>query len=157
MKTAFFAALALLPTPAFADDVMAGVAVHGVDVPWARGPQEDRGGVSISAGYRFASEGLAPYIYGSVNTDGRSNLLAAGISYKLGTKVYVRPAFGMALTTNRRTLGSWWLFAPELAVGVRIGPRTSIEAMYQHYSHASLGGPHNPGLDMVGLRLNHKV
>lgn len=164
----------LLAVPAQAGEVFAGAYVHGVDTPLTL--ETGEGGVDVQLGYRFAPiEGLAlignpaPYVLASVNTRGDTSFAGAGLSWRLGEgPVYVRPGIGLVVHDGpelrvgpggRRTdLGSRVLFAPEIAVGTRLGERLSLEASWVHISHARLfDGGQNPGIDMMGLRLNWEL
>ncbi len=168
-----FAAALAAPLPAAAQEVWGGIAAHGVDTPFTKDIGER--GVDLQAGYRFAAvEALSaigspePYVVAVVNLDGETNLLAAGLSWKLGDRIYVRPGIGIAVhdgpgfrvdpATNLRTdLGSRVLFEPEIAVGFQATPRLSIEASWIHVSHAQLFGGQNPGLDIIGVRANWRL
>lgn len=164
--------LALTASPASAQEIFAGVAVHGVDTPFTLKTYEE--GADIQIGVRSQPiEGLkligkpSAYLFGSVNTKGDTNLVAAGLSWKIGKQLYVRPGIGLAVhdgpklrydSKGRRTdLGSRILFEPEIGVGYQIDPRFSIEAHWSHVSHARLfDSKQNPGLDMIGARVNVK-
>jgi hypothetical protein len=130
-------------------------------------------GADIQAGLRSAplvtagSFGeLRLYALGSANTAGGVPFAAGGAAWRwpLGaTGFYVQPGLGGAVQfgsdakyqvrPDRLYLGSRLLFAPELSVGWRGGPRWAVEASYLHLSHARLAGAQNPGLDDVGLRV----
>lgn len=162
-----------IASPLSAQEVWAGVAAHGVDTPFTFDTGE--GGADLQAGYRFAPERAlsvigspAPYVLAIVNTDGGTNIAAAGLSWKLGDTVYVRPGIGIAVHDgpslrvrrgdNLRTdLGSRILFEPELAIGWQASPRLGIEASWVHVSHAQLLSGQNPGLDIIGARLVFKL
>lgn len=168
-----FAAALTAPLPAAAQEVWGGIAAHGVDTPFTKDIGER--GTDLQAGYRFAPvEGLSaigspePYVVAVVNLDGETNLFAAGLSWKLGDRLYLRPGIGIAIhdgpdfrvdpATNLRTdLGSRVLFEPEIAVGIQATPRLSIEASWIHVSHAQLFGGQNPGLDIIGVRANWRL
>lgn len=163
------------PTAAQAQEVFGGVHAHGVETPFTYDTGE--GGVDLHAGYRFPpAEGLAfigkpqPYVFASVNTAGDTNLAGAGLSWKLGRgPVYVRPGIGLVVHDGPAVrynpglgvytdLGSRVLFEPEIAIGAQLSPRWSIEASWVHVSHAQLfDGQQNPGLDMIGIRLSHRL
>jgi len=50
------------------------------------------------------------------------------------------------------------LFEPEIALGYRIDERFSIEASWMHISQGQLfNGRQNPGIDMIGARLNYRL
>lgn len=166
-------AFAVTASPLSAQEVWAGVAAHGVETPFTFDTEE--GGVDLQAGYRFAPERAlaaigspAPYVLAIVNSDGDTNIAAAGLSWTFGDTVYVRPGIGIAVHDgpslrvragdNLRTdLGSRVLFEPEIAVGWQASPRLGIEASWVHVSHAQLFSGQNPGLDIIGARLVMKL
>lgn len=174
---AVFAAtlLAGWAVPAAAGEVFTGVYVHAVDTPFTLYTGE--GGADLELGYRFDPvEALgaigkpSPYLIGSVNTVGDTSFAGAGLSWKLGKgPVYVRPGVGLVVqdgpsqridpATGRHTeLGSRVLFEPEIAVGTRLSERLSLEASWVHVSHARLfNAQQNPGIDMMGMRLNWRL
>ena len=172
---ALAAALALFAAPAQADEVFAGVYAHAVETPLTFDTGE--GGADIQLGYRFSPvEALAiigkpaPYLLASVNTGGDTSFAGAGLGWRLGNgPVYLRPGIGLVVhdgpeeridpVTGRHTeLGSRILFAPELALGTRLSEQLTLEASWVHISHAQLfNGSQNPGIDMMGLRLNWEL
>lgn len=169
-RTIFTAALALAATPAAAAEVFAGLYVHDVDTPLTFSGVED--GIDLQLGYRagplIGGKGPQPYVFASVNSSGGTNYAAAGLSFKFGDKVFVRPGLGLAVHTGSAAdfnhpdhdhvdFGSRILFAPELGVGVRLSQRATIEASWVHLSHATLFSGQNPGMDNLGVRLNWKL
>jgi hypothetical protein len=168
MKVAIFLAAALLgaASPANADELFGGVYVHDVDTPLTKSGIE--GGADIQLGWRGGTIGrtpLQPYVFGALNTAGDTSYAAAGLSVRLGSRVYVRPGLGIAIhngstknfsdpTDGRIDFGSRVLFEPELAVGAQVNRRLSIEASWVHMSHAQLFSRQNPGIDNFGVRLN---
>ena len=134
-------------------------------------------GPDVSLGYRFAPiEGLsalgkpAPYVTASINTRGDTSLVGGGLSWAFGNgPVYLRPGIGLIVhdgpklsfdpdTGMRTDLGSRVLFEPELALGLRLDERFSVEASWMHVSHARLfNAQQNPGLDMIGVRLAYRL
>lgn len=168
------AAVLGLTHPAAAQELFAGAYAHGVDTPFTLETGER--GVDFQAGARFAPiEALsfigkpAPYVMVSVSASGDTSFAGAGLGWTLGKgRFYARPGIGLVVhegpslrldpaTGLRTDLGSRVLFAPEIAVGVRLSPRWSAEASWVHISHARLFGEQNPGLDMVGIRLNYRL
>lgn len=166
--------IVLLATPAQADEIFIGAYAHAVDTPFTF--ETGEGGVDGVIGYRFDRIGAldfvgkpAPYVLGSVNSDGGTNFAAVGLSWKIGKgPVYVRPAVGIAIHDGPEVkiapdgrhleLGSRVLFEPEIAIGTRIDERFSIEASWMHVSHARLfNSGQNPGIDMMGVRLNYRL
>lgn len=169
----FALAATLLPffaAPAQASEIFAGAFVHDVATPLTKSGQED--GVDLHLGWRGERiEALrfvgapSPHVFASINTAGDANFLGAGIGWKIGGRVYVRPGIGLAIhdgpdadevTPDRIDFGSRLVFVPEVAVGWRIGERWSAEASWVHYSHAQLFSRHNPGSDSFGIRVNYR-
>ncbi|MEA3011295.1 MAG: lipid 3-O-deacylase [Sphingomonadales bacterium] len=172
MKAAPFAALLLAAaSPAPAAEIFGGLAVQDVDTPLNKGGYE--GGLAVQAGVRGGGiKGLSvigspqPYAFVSVATDGGTNLAAAGLSWKIGDKIYLRPGLGLAVHDRsshvvrgglRGDLGSRILFEPELGVGIRLADRLTVEASWIHVSHGTLFSHQNPGMDNIGLRLNFEL
>lgn len=162
---AIFAAM-----PASATELFVGLLAHDVDSPLTRGGFED--GADFQLGWRgerirdlSAVGSPSPYAFVSVATGGETHFVAAGLSWRIGGRVYVRPGIGFAIHTRgegavnglRTDLGSLILFEPELAVGVQLDDRLSIEATWVHLSHAQLFDRQNPGMDSVGLRLSYQL
>lgn len=162
-----------MASPAMAGEVYTGVYVQGVDTPFTL-DVADQDGAAIQLGYRFSPvEGawdIEPYVIASANTAGDSSFVGVGISKKfdLGS-VYLRPGIGLVIqdqngarfdpiTADRTDLGSQVLFEPELAIGTQLSERVSIEASWVHLSHATLfDSEQNPGVDLMGVRLNVKL
>ena len=165
-------AAAHLSTPAAAQEVFGGFYAHGVETPFTFDTFE--GGTDIVLGYRFESPDALgaigspqPYIVGSVNTAGDTSFAGGGLAWTLGDgPVFVRPGVGLVVHDGpdfrlspdgrRRTdLGSRVLFEPEIAVGYRATERLSVEASWMHVSHARIfNNGQNPGIDMMGVRVN---
>jgi len=155
-----------VPTAAEAGEFFGGVYVHDVKLPTDKSGIE--GGMDLQLGYRgggIAHTPLQPYIVGALNTAGKTDYAAVGLSAKFGRSLYIRPGLGLAihtgsaerfqdLTNNKIDFGSRILFEPEIAVGTRINGRLSIEASWVHLSHAQLFSRQNPGIDNLGVRLN---
>ena len=163
------AAALLLPFSLRAADLFGGVYLHDVNTPLTSDIHE--GGHDFELGYRFNRllglgpiGGPAPYAFVSVNDRGDTSLAAAGLSWKIGGPLYLRPGVGVAVHTGpsyrvgadgqRTDLGSRVLFEPEMTVGMQVAPRVAIEASWVHVSHAQLFSRQNPGIDMIGARLN---
>ena len=159
--------------PALADEIYVGLAAHAIDSPLSM--ETGEGGIDLQIGYRGDEiEALSfigspsPYVFASINSDGDTNMLAAGISWKFGDKIYIRPGIGLAIHDGpslriaddgwQTQLGSRVLFEPELSIGVQISERVDLEASWVHVSHAGVfNRGQNPGLDNVGLRLVVKL
>ncbi len=163
---------ALMPASAMAQEVYGGVYAHAVETPFTF--ETNEGGTDLQAGIRLDPiEGLAdvqPYVFGSVNLDGDTSFVGAGVSWKaeLGP-VYLRPGVGLVVHDApslrvdpedgyRTDLGSRILFEPEVAIGVDLSERWSVEASWVHISNARLfNSEQNPGIDTMGLRLNYRM
>jgi len=159
-------ALSAIAAPAGAGELFGGVYVHDVDTPLSQSGVE--GGADLQFGYRGGRIGrtpLQPYVFGALNSAGKTSYAAAGLSAKFGDRVYVRPGLGIAvhngsaknvqdLTNHKIEFGSRILFEPEVGIGFRISRRASVEASWVHMSHARLFGRQNPGIDNFGVRLN---
>ena len=169
-----FVASALFPAAASAQEAFAGAYVHGVDTPLSM--DTEQGGADLQIGYRLAPvQALsfigkpAPYVVASLNTQGDSSFVGAGLSWKVGSgPIYLRPEVGIVLQDgpSHKTaqggqpvgLGSRVLFQPGLSVGVQVNDRLSIEASWIHLSHGGVcNGRQNPGLDMWGARVNLRL
>lgn len=157
---------------AHAQELYGGVYAHGVETPFTF--ETNEGGSDLQAGIRFDPiEGLGdvqPYVFGSVNLDGDTSFLGAGLSWKAEVgPVYLRPGVGLVVHDgpklrvdpvegNRTDLGSRILFEPEIAIGVDVSERWSVEASWVHISNARLfNSEQNPGIDMMGLRMNYRM
>lgn len=166
------AALAATASPASAQEIFGGIFAHDVETPLnLRGVEP---GVDFQAGWRGGRiRGLgaigapSPYVFAALNSDGDAHYAAAGISWKIGGRLYLRPGLGLAVHTGpirpdplepRRSFGSRVLIEPELGIGYLFGERLSAEASWVHMSHAGLlNGRQNPGIDNIGVRLNLKL
>ena len=164
-------AAACLPGPAAAAELFGGLLVHDVDTPLTKGGLED--GADLQLGWRggrldalAAVGGPSPYAFLSVATGGETHFAAAGLSWRIGDRMFVRPGLGLAVHTRssrgvadgRRTdFGSRLLFAPELGVGYRVSERVTVEASWVHLSHAQLLSRQNPGMDSIGIRLSYRL
>jgi hypothetical protein len=171
MRKPLLLAALLLPTPAAASELFGGVYAHDVETGLTKSGIED--GMDVQLGWRGERIGAlgflgapAPHLFGSVNTSGDTHFAAAGISWKIGERVYVRPGVGLAIHDgparvapgrDRIDFGARILFAPEIGIGVELGERVSAEASWVHLSHGQLFGGQNPGIDMIGVRLNYRL
>jgi hypothetical protein len=164
-------ALAAVAEPVHGQELFGGVYVHDVDTGLTKSGIEE--GVDLELGWRGARIGFlsavgspSPQAFVSANSAGNTHFAAAGISWKIGGRVYLRPGIGLAVHTgpgrvvpgdDRIDFGSRILFAPEVGLGARVSDRLSIEASWVHLSHAQLFGRQNPGLDTIGVRLNYRL
>jgi lipid A 3-O-deacylase len=158
--------------PAHAFELFGGAYLHDVQPPFTHDLNEDGHDFQLGVrGDRIAGlgpiGGPAPYAFVSVNDSGDTSLAAAGLAWRFGGPLYVRPGIGLAVHDGprrrirpdgrRSDLGSRVLFEPEIAVGAQIGPMVSAEVSWVHVSHAQLFSRQNPGLDLWGVRLNVRL
>ena len=158
-------------TPAVAGEVFGGLYVHGVNTPLTLGGSPE-GGVDVQLGFRggpiIPGTKLEPYVFGALNSKGDTSYAAAGLAWKFGDRIYIRPGVGIAVHTGSSAnfdhddhdhidFGSRILFEPEVGVGARVSERVTIEASWVHLSHATLLSGQNPGIDNIGVRLNWKL
>ncbi len=162
----------LTAMPALAEEIYLGASFHGVDTPFSLEAGER--GADLQMGIRSDPlQGLSAigkpsaYLHGQVSVDGQTSVVAAGLSWKIGTRVYLRPGIGIALHNDRietyapngqrLDLGSRVLFEPELALGARITDDLAAELSWVHVSHATLLSGQNPGMDFIGARMVLKL
>jgi lipid A 3-O-deacylase len=158
-------------TPAAAGEVFGGLYIHGVDTPLTLGGSPE-GGVDFQLGFRggpiIPGTKLEPYVFGALNSNGDTSYAAAGLSWKFGDRIYIRPGLGLGIHTGSAArfnhpdhdhidFGSRILFEPEIGVGARLSDRLTIEASWVHLSHATLFSGQNPGIDNIGARLSFKL
>ena len=162
----FWLAVVGAASPAHAAEIFGGLYVHDVKLPIDKSGIE--GGTDLMLGLRGGRIGatpLQPYVFGALNTAGKTSYAAVGLSAKFGDKVYVRPGLGIAvhtgsarkfqdLSNHEIDFGSRILFEPELGLGTRINNRLTLEVSWVHMSHAQLFSRQNPGIDNLGVRLN---
>ena len=158
--------------PAQAGEIYGGVYKHAVDTVFTLDTQEN--GADLQLGYRLDPvvpvARIQPYVFGSVNSEkGGTDFIGAGVSRKFNLgRAYVRPGIGLVIhnapslrsnpaTGLRTDLGSRVLFEPEIALGLNVAPRVSVEASWVHISNGQVLGTQNPGIDMIGLRANLKL
>lgn len=164
-------AAAFSASPANAGEIFGGLYVHGVDTPLTLGGSPE-GGIDVHLGFRggaiIPGTKLEPYVFGALNSKGDTSYAAAGLSWKFGDRLYIRPGLGLAVhtgSTQKFTVkgdddiefGSRILFEPEIGVGARLNDRLTIEASWVHLSHATLFSGQNPGIDNIGARLNFRL
>ncbi len=172
LKAAPLLALAMIAaTPAQAAEIFGGLLAHDIDSPLTKGGLED--GVDLELGWRGGRIGAlgfigapSPYAFASVATSGETHFAAAGLSWRLGGRLFVRPGIGLAVHTRgshgvangfRTDLGSRLLFEPELGIGYQVSDRVTVEASWVHLSQGQLFSRQNPGMDSVGVRLSYRL
>jgi lipid A 3-O-deacylase len=171
MRRLFFVVLLVLATPAQASELFAGLLAHDVDTPLNKGGFEN--GADVELGWRGGRIGglgfigrPSPYAFASLATGGETHMAAAGLSWRIGGRLFVRPGLGLAVHTRsshgvrnglRTDLGSRILFEPELGLGYQLNDRVALEATWVHGSHARLLSSQNPGMDGIGIRLDFRL
>ena len=157
--------------PARASEIFGGVLAHDVDSPLTKGGFEEGADLQLGwRGGRIRALGVigapSPYAFASIATGGETHFAAAGLSWRIGGRLFVRPGLGLAIhsrgtsgvANGRRTdLGSRILFEPELGVGYQVNDRLAVEAAWVHLSHAQLLSRQNPGMDSVGIRVSYHL
>ena len=169
LALALAAGIVSVPGAAQADEIFGGIYGHAVGTRLSLGSSRESG-ADFQIGYRggriFPKLGLRPHVFGALNSKGDTSYAAAGLSWKLGERFYVRPGAGVAIhngstedfvVDDRIAFGSRVLIETEVAAGARINDRLSIEASLVHLSHGQLFGGQNPGIDNIGVRLNLKL
>ena len=172
MKRALLLSLPLLlaASPARGDEFFVGAFAHDVATPVTRSGQEN--GLGINLGWRggridwLSFVGTAqPHAYALISTVGDTSFASVGVGWRIGGRVYARPALGLAVhngpdfdeaTPDRIAFGSRIVFSPEISAGVQVSERVAVEATWIHFSHAQLFSGHNPGSDNFGVRLNYR-
>ena len=168
MRRCLLLCLLTLAAPAQASEIFGGLLAHDVETPLTKGGFED--GADLELGWRGGRLGFlggpSPYAFASIATGGETHMAAAGLSWRLGGRLFARPAFGLAVHTRsahgvrnglRTDLGSRILFEPELGLGYQLSGRVALEATWVHVSHAQLLSRQNPGMDSIGIRLSYRL
>ena len=161
----------LAAAPAAAQEGFVGLYVHDVETPLNLSGDIERG-ADFQLGWRGgriralkAVGSPSPHAFVSINSAGDTHFAAAGISWKIGRTIYLRPGIGLAVHSGpgrpdagegRIDFGSRILFEPELGLGAALSDRLSVEASWVHLSHATLFSGQNPGIDTMGVRLNYR-
>lgn len=179
-------------TPVVAADLILGAYAH--DVTWigklvGSGAAGRESGADIEIGVRSRRLETWTWLgrpqahaFISVNTNGTSDFVAAGLSWPIpiGERFYLRPGLGLAYTDGKAGLppanaqnispaetarrlhlyytridfGSKILFQPELGLGYRFSPRLAGELSWVHISNGEIFHQgKNQGLDDAGVRL----
>ena len=158
-------------SPAGAQEIFAGLLAHDVETPLTKGGFENGADVELGwRGSRLRALGFigapSPYVFASAAIGGKTHFAAAGLSWRIGGRLFARPGIGLAVHTRsshgtiggiRTDLGSRVLFEPELGIGYQLSERVAIEGTWVHVSHAQLFSRQNPGMDSIGLRLTFQL
>ncbi|MGQ0558649.1 MAG: acyloxyacyl hydrolase [Sphingosinicella sp.] len=167
----FCACAGLVEDRAIARELFGGVLAHDIASPLTLGGLED--GADLQIGWRGdrlrALDFLgspSPYAFVSAATGGETHFAAAGLSWRIGNRWFVRPGLGLAVHSRgehgvaggfRTDLGSRVLFELELGAGYQASERLAIELSWIHISNAQLFARQNPGMDSVGLRVSYRL
>jgi lipid A 3-O-deacylase len=186
------AALICLAGPAQAGELLAGLYAHDAAFlgdAFGVGSAGREGGADLQLGLRsdrIDALGLIgrpqAHAFVSVNSEGTSNFVAAGLSWPidLSHNFYLRPGLGLAVTDGEHGLppvnapglapaeiqrrlhlyntridfGSSLLFEPEIGLGYRFNDRWSAELSWAHISNGEVfHHGKNQGMDDAGVRL----
>ncbi|MGE0830580.1 MAG: acyloxyacyl hydrolase [Hyphomonadaceae bacterium] len=169
--TVVFACFSLIAAPEAAarvEDVRVGVSAHNV-----LDDEDKEGGANVETDIVFSSPralkiigGPRPFATASVNTQGDTSAIAAGLSWRvpLGARWAIAPELALAAHNGeaddadaggRRVLyGSRIVFRSAIAVERRINERFAAQVFAAHYSNGGLfGSDRNQGSESVGVRL----
>jgi len=179
--TAVLCTVLALGAPAYSqiDEVRVGVAAHDL-------ARNNEAGVQIIVEALFDSPGFLswafsprPYLQGSFNTAGNTNLGSAGLSWTLPATrrlsfegaagisyndgvldvVHLPPddPYRIRTAETRALLGSHWLFHLRLGADYALSERWALGVFYEHYSHGQiLASGRNQALDEAGVRLGYR-
>ena len=165
IRKALAALLVATAAPAQAGELFGGIYKHDVDTFLTISGVEHGADLQLGwRGGRILGTPLQPYVFGALNTAGDTSYAAVGLSAKFGGAIFIRPGLGLGVhtgsarnfndpTNERIEFGSRILFEPELGIGARIAPRTTVEASWVHMSQGQLFSRQNPGIDNIGVRL----
>ncbi|HTH17074.1 MAG TPA: acyloxyacyl hydrolase [Magnetospirillum sp.] len=171
--TSVFAALVVLtPVPTFAGPVSElrfGVFDH--DIGFLGNNKEK--GVDINGEVLFDSPDFLgvvwsprPTLGASINTSGYTDQFYGALTWQFEPvqDLFLEFSLGGSVHTgsleyvegsSHKDLGTRALFRESIAVGYRIDQHNSISVAFDHESNAGIG-PHNPGLNNVGLRWGYR-
>lgn len=161
------------------EEIRVGVVAHDIVDHAEDGPQITVDVLFKSPGFLHPIGAPRPYLYGSFNTQGYTNLGAAGVSWtgELTDRLSVEGALGVSYNdgvgdvvdlppddpyrietaATRALLGSHWLFHQRLGVDVALTDRWAVGAYYEHFSHGQiLASGRNQALDEAGVRLSYR-
>ncbi len=173
----------LLAAPASAqliEEIRLGVVAHDVVDHAEDGPQIAVEALFASPDFLSVIGSPRPYLYGSFNTQGYTNLGAAGLNWTWAPgdgPFSIEGAFGLSYNdgvedvvdlppddpyrietaATRALLGSNWLFHSRLGVDYALTERWAVGAYYEHFSHGQiLASGRNQALDEFGVRVGYR-
>ena len=154
-----------LASPGLADELWLGLYEHDITLAQTEFEtgQDIKGGWigDPIAGLRAIGR-PSPHILLSKSLNGETDYAAAGLNWRFGKTIYVRPGIGIAVHDGpsravrkgrRVDLGSAVVFEPELGIGWRLSDDVAFEASWIHLSHATLFSRQNRGMDSWGVRV----
>lgn len=175
---------ALAGAPAAADpwieEIRLGVVAHDLSENTEDGPQITLEALFKTPGFLEPLWAPEPFLYGSFNTQGFTNLGAVGLAWdrQFSQRWSGEFAFGFAYhdgvtdvndrppddpirifnAENRALLGSNWLFRTAFGLDYDIGERWGVGIYYEHFSNGGIlgDGDRNQGLDEAGARLRYR-
>ena len=174
--------LALMAAPAHAqlvEEIRLGVVAHDVVDHAEDGPQISVEALFASPVFLAPILSPRPYLYGSFNTQGYTNLGAAGLNWTFepAERVSFEAAFGISYNdgvvdvvdlppddpyrietaATRALLGSKWLFHSRLGADYAVTDKWAVGVFYEHFSHGQiLASGRNQALDELGVRVGYR-
>ena len=155
----------LLASPALADELWLGVYEHDITLAqteFETGQDIKGGWIGAPINQLHAIGRPSPHLLLSKSLNGGTDYAAAGLNWRFGRTLYVRPGIGIAVHDGpsravregrRVDLGSPIVFEPELGLGWRLSDDLALEASWIHLSHGTLFSRQNRGMDSWGVRL----
>jgi len=158
------------------DEIRIGAVAHDLTEHAEDGPQITIEALFDSPGFLDWAWSPKPYLYGSFNTQGFTNLGAAGLAWQVEPvdRLRFEASFGISyndgvddvteldpgdpvrirLAETRALLGSHWLFRSQFGADVAVTERIAVGVYYEHFSHGQiLASGRNQGLDELGGRI----
>lgn len=174
------AALAAPASAQIVEEIRVGLVAHDIVDHAEDGPQLALEALFKSPDFLSIIGAPRPYLYGSFNTQGYTNLGAAGLNWTWAPgqgPLSFEGAFGISYNDGvidvvdlppddpyrietartRALLGSKWLFHSRLGVDYALTERWAVGAYYEHFSHGQiLASGRNQALDEIGVRLGYR-
>lgn len=161
------------------DELRLGLVAHDVVDHTEDGPQITIEALFDSPEFLSLVWSPRPYLYGSFNTQGYTNLGAAGLAWDgdLTDRLRLEFSFGISyndgvddvihlapgdpdrirLAETRALLGNEWLWRTQLGLDYAFTEHWAAGVYYEHFSHGQiLATGRNQALDEVGVRIGYR-
>jgi len=158
------------------DEIRIGAVAHDLTEHTEDGPQITIEALFASPDFLEWAWSPKPYLYGSFNTQGYTNLGAAGLAWQAEPieRLRFEASFGLSyndgvdeitslppsdpdrirLDETRALLGSNWLFRSQFGADYALTRHVAVGVYYEHFSHGQiLASGRNQGLDEIGGRI----